>query len=193
MNLSQEIATRGTEARCNNQHGAALIFAISLLALFGFLGSIFVRNMSLHLDEAHVTVDELRARNLATAGIQSAIADLSHAIVNKNTAALLDNTSTYEFPTYTHLVDVTTTDEGLAGRLAPPNDLRTASAEVIITHENEAGAAPHRYRIISESSFVRIVLGRDLPGTHGRVEVIIQFDTNGDYEILYWNTQRSTD
>ena len=192
MNIMQKKATPQIESRREKKRGAALIFAISLLALFSLLGSIFVKNMSLHLVEANLTVNGLRAKNLATAGVQSAIADLSRALENGDTAALLANPITYEFPTYTHFDAVPSLDDGNAWRLGLPNDLRTASVEVNISNDNGAGASSQQYRIISGSSFARTLLGQDLPGTHGTVETVVQFNANRAYKILHWNTQRST-
>lgn len=189
MNITQQTQT---EPSRKSQRGTALIFAISLLALFGFLGTIFLKNMTIHLDQANLVVDDLRASNLATAGVQSAIADLAHAIQNNTAAALITDPTTYEFPTYTHLVTATPEDEGDTRQLGPPNELRTASATVTIT-KVDATASAHRYRILSTSSFSKVLDGQTLPGTHGTVEAIIQFHTNNDYEILHWNTQASTE
>jgi hypothetical protein len=178
--------------REKGQRGAALVLAISLLALFSFLGTIFVKNMGLHLKEAQIIVDEIRAAHIAAAGVQSAIAELAHTLRSGATPILAAEASTYDFPTYTK-PDVAATDGDVGTRELGPGDTdRKAAATVTISADTSEGGTSLRYRILSESAVSQVAEGIDFPTTRATVETLIQFKSNGEHAILFWNTQRTS-
>jgi type II secretory pathway component PulK len=81
------------------QRGAALVFAISLLAIFSVLGTAYVVSMATELDAADLRIREARATHLAEAGLQAAIGDLGIAVREGRQRGLLGE-STYQFPAY---------------------------------------------------------------------------------------------
>ncbi|MBI1319120.1 MAG: hypothetical protein GC168_09250 [Candidatus Hydrogenedens sp.] len=81
------------------QRGAALVFAISLLAIFAVLGTAYVVSMATGLQSADLQVREARASHMAEAGIQAAIGDLSLAVREGRQRSLLGE-SAYQFPAY---------------------------------------------------------------------------------------------
>lgn len=83
-----------------NRRGVALILAISLLALFTVLGTLYIRHMNIELDRAGLLLDQVRARNLAGAGVHAAIADLQRALPPRQLVQMLDKPRTYTFATY---------------------------------------------------------------------------------------------
>lgn len=61
--------------------GMALFLAISLLALFSVLGASYMRFMSLELDDSDMRIRDMRIRNYATAGINSAAGHIQSAFL----------------------------------------------------------------------------------------------------------------
>lgn len=94
-------ATRHTRRKCRNDRGAALIFALSLLAIFGFLGAAYVGYMNLNLVESDLDLRKARARHLAAAGIEIAAAGLRQEVLTPSHAAMTRGVPvTFELPTY---------------------------------------------------------------------------------------------
>jgi len=81
------------------QRGAALVFAISLLAIFSVLGTAYVVSMATELESADLRIREARAAHLAEAGLHAAIGDLGLAVRESRQRSLLGE-STYQFPAY---------------------------------------------------------------------------------------------
>ena len=61
------------------RRGAALIMALTMLALFTVLGTLYVSNMSTELSRADRALREARARQTAQAGIEAAVGELERA------------------------------------------------------------------------------------------------------------------
>ena len=66
----------------DGRRGTALIFAISMLALFSALGMFYVRYMNLEIDKANNELRMKRARQIAVAGVTSAAADIQQYLKN---------------------------------------------------------------------------------------------------------------
>jgi len=83
------------------RRGAALLFAISMLALFSALGMIYVRYMELELADTSRELREKRARQLAMASLESAAADLrQHILAPAQRTLSLGVPYQIELPTY---------------------------------------------------------------------------------------------
>ena len=64
------------------RRGAALVFAISMLAIFSALGMFYVRFMELELENSDIELRERRARQFAAAGVEVAAARLQQFLQN---------------------------------------------------------------------------------------------------------------
>lgn len=64
----------------NAQSGMALVAAISLLVIFAMLGTAYIGYMTVEYDEAGIAMHDVRARELAQAGIYAAIGEAQAAI-----------------------------------------------------------------------------------------------------------------
>lgn len=132
-----------------NQRGAALIFALTMLALFAVLGTSYVVSMSLELDNADLRLREARATLLAEAGVQAAIGELSQAVrEGRQGDLLLQRDKTYEFPAYQGIM----TAEGYVLDAQP----RISNASVVITDESGKLNLNH-----APASMLRMVLNVD--------------------------------
>ena len=80
--------------------GAALLIALSLLALFVMLGVGFLEHMNLEIRSANSEIHKARAKKLAEAGVNAAIGDLGQALAKKQEYATLGEAQVYAFPTY---------------------------------------------------------------------------------------------
>lgn len=101
--------------RMKNQRGAALLFAISVLAIFSTLGMLYVRHMELELADADINLREKRARQLAAAGVECAAAGLQQFVLNPAKRPVeLGKPYVVELPTYRSIVT------GESGVEAPP-------------------------------------------------------------------------
>ena len=59
------IATQNSKWIARDERGAALIFALSLLAIFGFIGAAYVAYMNLNLVESDLDLRKARARHMS--------------------------------------------------------------------------------------------------------------------------------
>ncbi|MCF6286227.1 MAG: hypothetical protein L3K26_13715, partial [Candidatus Hydrogenedentes bacterium] len=76
------------------RRGAALLFAISMLAIFSAMGMFYVRYMELEISESDFELRQKRARQLANAGVEIAAADLQQFLQNSG-ARPVDMASPY--------------------------------------------------------------------------------------------------
>lgn len=67
-------------ANAENRRGAALLFAISILAIFSALGMVYVDYMQLEVESANFELRQRRARQLAVAGVECAAAGLQQFV-----------------------------------------------------------------------------------------------------------------
>jgi len=109
--------------------GAALIIALSMLALFSTLGMLYVRHTNIGLEKATLTLRLARAESLAIAGVNAAIGDLEHARKARQLIQVLGKPRTYAFNTYKGV----RTEDGLA---VDTMDNRRAAARVTIDDES---------------------------------------------------------
>src|SRR6185436_12483754 len=58
----------------------ALVAAIAMLVIFAMLGTAYIGYMSIEFDQAKLQLHEVRARNLAEAGVYAAIGEARAAI-----------------------------------------------------------------------------------------------------------------
>ncbi len=131
------------------QRGAALIFALTLLALFAVLGTSYVVSMSLELDSADLQLREVRATQLAEAGIHAAIGELSQAVrEGRQAELLLQREQVFEFPAYQGIM----TAQGYVLESQP----RVSNARVVMTDESGKLNLNH-----APASMLRMVLNVD--------------------------------
>ncbi len=132
-----------------HQRGAALIFALTLLTLFAVLGTSYVVSMSLELDEADLELREARAGQLAEAGVQAAIGELSVAVRAGNQGdVVVQGEKVYEFPAYQGMM----TQEGYVLESQP----RVSNARVVVSDESGKLNLNH-----APASMLRMVLNVD--------------------------------
>lgn len=92
------------------RRGAALLFALSILAVFSALGMIYLRHMELEVADTSIELRQKRARQLAMAGVESAAAGIQQYLLNPATRPIqLGSPYAVKFPTYRSLV---TGDDG---------------------------------------------------------------------------------
>lgn len=120
-----------TWAGCRGNRGAALIFALSMLAIFAVIGAAYVQFMNLALVESDMELRAARARELAAAGVQIAAAALREEILIPNHGVKKGEASSFELPTYEGVTDG---DEGIKTR--PMNMTRVARTTVTVFDEN---------------------------------------------------------
>ena len=111
------------------RRGAALIMALTMLALFTVLGTLYVSNMATELSRADLALREARARQTAQAGIEAAVGELERALQSGQILPVLDRPITIELPTYMGTFD----GKGIA---IEPMANRVASVEFTITDES---------------------------------------------------------
>ncbi len=87
------------------RRGAALLFALSILAVFSALGMIYLRHMELEVADTSIELRQKRARQLAMAGVESAAAGIQQYLLNPTTRPVqMDSPYAVKFPTYRSLV-----------------------------------------------------------------------------------------
>jgi len=86
-------------ARKKDRRGGALVMAISMMALFGFLGTLYVRHMTLEFESAGIALREARAEQLARGGIEAALGDLTAGIRGGRLDEVM-GTRRYSFPAF---------------------------------------------------------------------------------------------
>lgn len=112
-----------------SQRGAALILALTMLALFTVLGTLYISNMTTELARADLSLREARARQTAQAGIEAALGELERALQTGQMQPILDRPMSLELPAYKGTYD------GKGITLAPIAN-RVATAEYTITDES---------------------------------------------------------
>ncbi len=115
--------------RCNPSRGAALLLALSVLALFMFMGTVYIRFMSLEVEISEVRERQHRAQMTAEAGFQIAVGEILQAR-SKGETIQLDLPRIYALPVYTGMQ---TAAEGVEATLEPR---RRAAVTVTIEDEN---------------------------------------------------------
>lgn len=118
-------------ARRRGDRGAALIFALSLLAIFGVMGVAYVGYMSNSLSESDLDLRAARARLLATSGVHIAAADLRQEVLSANHHVPRGVPASIELPTYNGVSD---SDGGI--QVEPMNMTRVARTTFTVYDEN---------------------------------------------------------
>lgn len=77
-----------------------MVLALSLLAIFGILGTAYVGYMNLSLMETDMGVRTARADQLAVAGVQIALEGLRQEVLNPNRYNIRGETARFELSTY---------------------------------------------------------------------------------------------
>ncbi|MBI2435097.1 MAG: general secretion pathway protein GspK [Candidatus Hydrogenedentes bacterium] len=100
MRMNQASLTRIFKVqRLQEERGAALVIAVTLLFLFVVLGAAYVKFGYLEIDETNFALRQARAETLAEAGINAAIGNI-HQALGQNQAANALGTTNYAFPSY---------------------------------------------------------------------------------------------
>ena len=48
------------------------------------------------------------------------------------------------------------------------------------------------FRLVSEGRYASMAGGRDYDRASARVEAVVVFSDDGEYDVVYWNTQRKS-
>lgn len=113
----------------NPNRGAALLLALSVLALFMFLGTVYIRFVTLEVEINEVMERQHRARMAAETGFRIAVGEILQAR-SKGESVRLDQPRIYALPVYTGMQS---TREGVEATLEPR---RRATVTVTIEDEN---------------------------------------------------------
>lgn len=116
--------------KSRNERGAALIFALSMLAIFAFMGVAYVKYMSLNLVESDLDLRKARARQLAVSGIQIAASVLRQEVLDANYEKLRGVPVSFDLATYNSVSDG---DSGIVAE--PMNVTRVARTTVTVFEE----------------------------------------------------------
>lgn len=119
------------KARRRDERGAALIFALSFLAIFAFMGAAYVQYMSLSLVESDLDLRIARARQLAASGVQIAAAGLRQEVLSTNHEVPKGVSTPFDLPTYN---GVSHGEEGIS--VQPMNVTRVARSTITIYDES---------------------------------------------------------
>jgi DNA uptake protein ComE-like DNA-binding protein len=92
--------TRHTSVSRNRQRGAALVLALSMLAIFGILGTCYLRYMNSEIMETDFDLRLKRAEHLAGAGVQVALEGLRQEVLNPNFTTRKGEMAEFEFDTF---------------------------------------------------------------------------------------------
>ncbi len=114
---------RGT--LCRSRAGVALLTALSLLLLFSFLGTVYVRYMEIENERTDFELRLVRARHTSAAGVYAAVTEVQAALEAGRAPA-----DRFEFELPVYRVDRRAT-LGFA-----PHDSRRAVARVTVTDES---------------------------------------------------------
>lgn len=154
---------RATPTKKHTVRGAALLMALSLLAVFMLLGAAYVRTTALDIESVRFDLARASARATTEAGVQAALANLYEAQKNGSLLSFLGTPQTYQFPSFS-------TVKGEEGAFEERAD-RRASAQVVVTDENariNLNAAPpsvlQRILKIDAETARRIAKARPEPG-----------------------------
>ncbi len=125
--------SRSNTGSLKERRGAALVFAISMLAVFSALGIFYVRFMELELERSDIGLRERRARQLATAGVEVATARLQQFLKNPAKYSVsMDAPYVVELPTYS---SISIGESGIEAQGMPAPRL----AELTFTIHDESG------------------------------------------------------
>jgi type II secretory pathway component PulK len=113
------------------ERGAALIFALSMLAIFGIMGVAYVDYMNTNLVQSDLELRKARARLMAVSGIHIAAAGLREEVLSASHQVPKGVTTSFELPTYN---GVTHGDDGIVAE--PMNMTRVARATITVFDEN---------------------------------------------------------
>lgn len=114
-----------------DERGAALIFALSLLAIFGIMGVAYVDYMNTNLLESDLELRKARARLLAVSGVHIAAANLREEVLSANHPVAKGVSASFELPTFN---GVTHGEDGIS--VEPMNMTRVARTTITIFDEN---------------------------------------------------------
>lgn len=92
--------TTGSAKSQRGERGAALIFALSLLAIFGIMGVAYVDYMNTNLLESDLELRKARARQIAVSGVHIAAAALREEVLSPNHEVAKGVAASFELPTY---------------------------------------------------------------------------------------------
>ena len=132
-----------------NNRGSALVLAIGLLALFSMLALGYIRSSSITLDGADYRVREIRAAEIATAGVNAGIGELQKVVREGRKSDAL-GTLNITLPTYGAIKDA-----GEAVQLEPLDDRK---AEAVVALSDESGRVNLNH---APASVLQAVLGVD--------------------------------
>lgn len=110
--------------------GAALIFALSMLVIFGAIGVAYVGYMNESLADSDFDLRKARARELAVSGIEIAAAGLREEVLSANNRVPRGAVTTFDLPIYK---DITQGDDGI--KTVGMNMTRVARATVSVYDE----------------------------------------------------------
>ncbi|MBI2423788.1 MAG: general secretion pathway protein GspK [Candidatus Hydrogenedentes bacterium] len=94
-----------TYAGRRQQRGAALVLALSLLAVFSMLGTYYLQSMQLAVDTNTLSIRSVRAHEAAVAGIEAAIGGLYTGLQEDQLHLILGKEREIVFPVYKGVVN----------------------------------------------------------------------------------------
>lgn len=174
--------------------GIALFLAISLLALFSVLGASYMRYMSLELDESDLRIRDMRVRQYAAAGINSAIGQMRAVLLANDAPA---ESYAFSYPVYGQTQEE---DDGL------PKSLSTYTAEAKVDvkpiekedWENRfVNGTPwpgigRAFRLVSSAIIQRALPGKIVSVAHQSTEAVLVFEKQ-DLLLVSMNTMNNYD
>ncbi len=175
-----------------NASGAALFMAISLLALFSLLGAVWMRFVSLELEESDLRIQEMRARHYAAAGVYSAAGHIQQA-VSQNTPPA--PTHLFSYPLYGKV-------QGKTDGMPSPLDAYLGEAAVSINPINQQmwdarfangpiwPGEGHAFLVSSKAELKKAGPGSMLVLAHCAVEAVL-IAQNDCCDVIYWNSVKN--
>lgn len=174
--------------------GIALFIAISLLALFSVLGASYMRFMSLELDESDLRIRNIRIRHYATAGINSAAAQVRTALVE----------GIVPRPAYNFTYAVYGASQESDINSITPLSTYTAQAQITVkalgeeawearfNNKPEWPGTMQAFCLVSAVSLQRAIPGKILTQAQHTVEAVMIME-NEEYSFLSWHTIKEGD
>ncbi len=167
--------------------GVALFLAISLLALFSVLGASYMRFMSIELDDSDMRIRQMRARQYAAAGVNSAAGNIAASLAADRSP---DGAYVFLYPLYDGRYDVeTNTPTALTAY--------TAEARVAVAHLDQDGwqgffpdgpswPGPDRaFHVVSIARVQQAVPGQMRTLATHAVEAVMLGDADG-CDTVFW-------
>lgn len=116
------------DSRRHQERGAALVLALSLLAIFGILGTSYIKYMNLSLEESDQDLRVRRADHLAVAGVEFALEGLRMEVMSPNHSVQKGETiAGIPFDSYFGISDG---ESGVVTQAMPQERLATADVTV---------------------------------------------------------------